>query len=69
LTFALDWSNEISMNIDEWKQAHDVMKQIEATASLLSAYRKAEAIAVAIPQSDAEKRSLRGTAGLPVMTR
>jgi hypothetical protein len=57
------------MNIDEWKQAHDVMKQIEATASLLSAYRKAEAIAVAIPQSDAEKRSLRGTAGLPVMTR
>ncbi|MGA8756988.1 MAG: hypothetical protein WB611_11805 [Stellaceae bacterium] len=53
------------MNIDELKQAHDLMKQIEATASLLSAYRKAEAIAVAIPQSDAEKRSLRGTAGLP----
>jgi hypothetical protein len=65
LTFASDWFNEISMNIDELKQAHDLMKQIEATASLLSAYRKAEAIAVAIPQTDAEKRSLRGAAGLP----
>jgi hypothetical protein len=65
LTFASDWFNELSMNIDELKQAHDLMKQIEATASLLSAYRKAEAIAVAIPQTDAEKRSLRGAAGLP----
>lgn len=65
LTFASNWFNEISMNIDELKQAHDLMKQIEATASLLSAYRNAEAIVVAIPQTDAEKRSLRGAAGLP----
>jgi hypothetical protein len=65
LTFAPDWSNEINMNIEELKKAHDLMKQIEATASLLSAYRKAEAIVVAIPQTDAEKRSLRGAAGLP----
>ena len=53
------------MNIDELKQAHDLMKQIEGTESLLPAYRKAEAIVVAIPQTDEEKRSLRGSAGLP----
>src|SRR5271169_4413581 len=65
LTFAPDWSNEINMNIDELKQAHDLMKRIEATTSLLPAYREAESIVVAIPQTDAEKRSLRGAAGLP----
>ena len=65
MTFAPDWSNEIGMNIEELKKAHDLMKQIETTASLLSAYGKAEAIVVAIPQTDAEKRSLRGAAGLP----
>jgi molecular chaperone DnaK (HSP70) len=65
LTFASDWSNEINMNIDELKQAHDLMKRIEATASLLPAYRKAESIIAAIPQTEAEKRSLRGSAGLP----
>ena len=53
------------MNIEELKKAHDLMKQIETTASLLSAYGKAEAIVVAIPQTDAEKRSLRGAADLP----
>jgi hypothetical protein len=62
LTFAPDWSNEINRNIDELKQAHDLMKRIEA---LLPAYRQAESIVVAIPQTDAEKRSLRGAAGLP----
>jgi hypothetical protein len=65
LTFASDWSNEITMNIEELKQAHDLMKRIEATASLLPAYRNAETLVVAIPQTEAEKRSLRGTAGLP----
>ena len=55
----------LDMNIDELKQAHDLMKRIEATASLLPAYRKAETIVAAIPQTEAEKRSLRGTAGLP----
>jgi len=65
LTFTSDWSIELNMNIDQLKQAHDLMKRIEATASLLPAYRKAETIVVAIPQTDAEKRSLHGTAGLP----
>ncbi len=55
----------LDMNIDELKQAHDLMKRIEATASLLPAYRNAETLIVAIPQTEAEKRSLRGTAGLP----
>jgi hypothetical protein len=55
----------LDMNIEELKQAHDLMKRIEATASLLPAYRKAETIVAAIPQTEAEKRSLRGTAGLP----
>ena len=53
------------MNIDELKQAHDLMKRIEATASLLPAYRNAETLVVAIPQTEAEKRGLRGAAGLP----
>ena len=53
------------MNIDESKQAHDMMKQIEATASLLPAHRNAETLVVAIRQTEAEKRSLRGAAGLP----
>ena len=65
LTSASNWSNETNMNIDELKQAHDLIKRIEATTSLLPAYRKAETIIVAVPQTDAEKRSLRGTAGLP----
>lgn len=65
MTFTSDWSIELNMNIDQLKQAHDLMKRIEATASLLPAYRKAETIVVAIPQTDAEKRSLHGTAGLP----
>jgi hypothetical protein len=53
------------MTIDELKQAHDLIKRIEATASLLPAYRKAESVVVAIPQTDVEKRSLHGAAGLP----
>jgi hypothetical protein len=53
------------MNIDELKQAHDLMKRIEATASSLPAYRNAETLVVAIPQTEAEKRGLRGAAGLP----
>jgi hypothetical protein len=65
LTFASDWSDDSQHEIDELKQAHDLMRRIEATASLLPAYREAEAIVIAIPQTDAEKRSLRGTAGLP----
>ena len=65
LTFASEWPNEINMNLDELKQAHDLMKRIEATESLLPAYRKAETIVMAIPQTDAEKRSLHGTASLP----
>src|SRR5271169_3780965 len=61
LTFASDWTNEINMNIDELKQAHELMKRIEATASLLPAYRKAESIVVPFLKL---MRSLRGTAGL-----
>ncbi len=65
MTFASEWSNEINMNLDELKQAHDLMKRIEATERLMPAYRKAETIVMAIPQTDAEKRSLHGTASLP----
>ena len=55
----------LDVNIDESKQAHDMMKQIDATASLLPAHRNAETLVVTIRQTEVEKRSLRGAASLP----